>query len=341
MAVATSDGLRLSVAMAVYNGARYLTEQLDSIARQSRTPDELVISDNHSTDGTTKIVEAFASSAPFPVRLYVNEANLGIGKNFEQAIRLCSGEVICLSDCDDVWYANKLQRIEEVFSAAPSVGIVFSDADLVRQDLTATGYRLWRSTPVRSQESTEILKKGRTALGALLRWRPAWCGNTMAFRARLNSLILPMPDQRLMWGGNHDAWIALLAVCVTDAGCIPDPLLAYRRHSAQESAGHDKLPPLLRLKRAGRPLVQVVPPGLERFICDRLNSLPEASSYKECILEIQDWARHLSTRVDLPPRRLSRLPSITRELITGRYHRFSNGIVSAVRDIYSAGENTH
>src|ERR1039458_10236882 len=93
MAVATSDGLRLSVAMAVYNGARYLAEQLDSIARQSRAPDELVISDNHSTDGTTKIVEAFASSAPFPVRLHVNEANLGISKNFEQAIRLCSGEV--------------------------------------------------------------------------------------------------------------------------------------------------------------------------------------------------------------------------------------------------------
>lgn len=341
MVVGKSDGSRISVAMAVYNGARYLAEQLDSIARQSRAPDELVISDNHSTDGTTKIVEAFASSAQFPVHLHVNEFNLGIGKNFEQAIRLCTGEVICLSDCDDVWYTNKLQRIEETFSASPAVGIVFSDADLVHQDLTATGYRLWRSTPIRSQESTEILKKGPTALRALFRWRPAWCGNTMSFKAGVNSVILPMPDQCLMRRGNHDLWIALLAACVSDAACIPEPLLAHRRHFAQETAGHDKLPPLLRLKRARRPFVQAVPPDLDRFICDRLKSMPEASSYRDCISEIQAWAHHLSVRTGLPPRRLSRLPSITRELISGRYHRFSNGIVSAARDLYSAGENTH
>lgn len=341
MAVGMSDDSRISVAMAVYNGARYLAEQLDSIARQSRAPDELVISDNHSADGTTKIVETFASSAPFPVRLHVNEANLGIGKNFEQAIGLCSGEIICLSDCDDVWYANKLQRIEEVFSASPSVGIVFSDADLVRQDLTATEYRLWRRTSIRSQEGTEILKKGQTALRALFRWRPAWCGNTMSFRARLNSLILPMPDQCLMWRGNHDVWIALLAACVSDAACIPEPLLAYRRHFAQETAGHDKLPPLLRLKRARRPFVQAVPPDLDCFICDRLKSMPEASRYTECISGIEDWAHHLAARTGLPPRRLSRLPTITRELISGRYHRFSNGIVSAARDLYSAAEVIH
>ena len=340
MTTGTSDGLRISVAMAAYSGAPYLAEQLDSIARQSRAPDELVICYDQPIDETIKIIGEFSSSSPFPVRLHVNEARLGVGKGFEQAIRMCLGDIIFPSDCDDVWYANKLQRIEELFSASPSVGVVFSDADLVHQDLTPTGYRLWRSATIRSQQSTEILKRGRAALRALFRWRPAWCGNTMAFRARLNSLILPMPDQCLMWRGNHDVWIALLAACVSDTACIPEPLLAYRRHSAQTTSGHDKLPPLLRLKRARRPFVQAVPPDLDRFICDRLRSMPEGSSYRDCISEIQDWAHHLAARAGLPPRRLSRLPSITRELICGRYHRFSNGILSAARDLYSAGENT-
>ena len=71
--------------MCTYNGGRFLEEQLLSIAGQTRLPFELVVCDDHSTDATCKIVQAFAASAPFPVRLYVNERNLGSTKNFEHA----------------------------------------------------------------------------------------------------------------------------------------------------------------------------------------------------------------------------------------------------------------
>src|SRR3954470_19039846 len=92
----TSPNNMFSVAMCTYNGARFLGAQLASVAAQTRPPDELVVCDDRSTDETADIVRAFASRAPFPVRLHVNEENLGSTKNFERALSFCEGEVIVL-----------------------------------------------------------------------------------------------------------------------------------------------------------------------------------------------------------------------------------------------------
>lgn len=75
-------GPRISVALATYNGARFLCSQLDSIAAQTRLPDELVIGDDGSADGTVEIIKEFAAVAPFPIRLTINEKNLGFGDDF-------------------------------------------------------------------------------------------------------------------------------------------------------------------------------------------------------------------------------------------------------------------
>src|ERR1022692_1712085 len=90
----------ISLAMAVYNGERFIGEQLESLARQERLPDELVISDDGSSDRTVEIVRDFAARVPFPVRLLIHDQNVGCTKNYERAIRECSGEVIFLCDCD-------------------------------------------------------------------------------------------------------------------------------------------------------------------------------------------------------------------------------------------------
>src|SRR6266849_5683432 len=117
--------------MCTYNGARFLSEQLESIAAQTRVPDELVVCDDGSTDETVEIIKAFVERAPFAVRLEINANNLGSTKNFEKAIGLCQGEIIALADQDDVWYPKKLELLESVFLARPSVGAVFSDADVM------------------------------------------------------------------------------------------------------------------------------------------------------------------------------------------------------------------
>ena len=94
---------RLSIAMCTYNGARFLSEQLESIAVQTRLPDELIVCDDRSTDGSVEIIRNFALHAPFEIRLEINTNNLGSTKNFEKAIGLCKGEIIALADQDDVF----------------------------------------------------------------------------------------------------------------------------------------------------------------------------------------------------------------------------------------------
>src|SRR4029077_8380451 len=113
---------RLSIAMCTYNGARFLPEQLESIAAQTRLPDELVVCDDGSADESAEIVRNFGKNAPFPVRLELNEKNLGATKNFEKAIGLCQGDLISLADQDDVWKPQKLSKLWLVFQENPGAG---------------------------------------------------------------------------------------------------------------------------------------------------------------------------------------------------------------------------
>src|SRR5579872_584318 len=141
MEVARSS-MRLSVALCTYNGAAYLPSQLESIAAQERLPDELVATDDCSTDDTLEILEAFAATAPFPVRISRNVANLGFAQNFARAISLCDGDLIALCDQDDVWMPARLGATEAVLAEDADVGLVCSDAELVDADLRPTGETL-------------------------------------------------------------------------------------------------------------------------------------------------------------------------------------------------------
>src|ERR1022692_2995726 len=105
--------LSISVAMCTFDGGRFLSAQLESIAAQTRPPDELVVCDDGSSDASGNIIKDFARRAAFPTRLVVNDKHLGSTKNFEQAISLCQGTIVALADQDDVWYPHKLQRIEK------------------------------------------------------------------------------------------------------------------------------------------------------------------------------------------------------------------------------------
>ncbi len=109
--------------MAVYNGERFISEQLESFVQQTRLPDELIVSDNVSTDRTAAIVRDFTARAPFPVKLFVNDENLGVGRNFDRAMRECTGDLIFLSDSDDVWYPDKLRLMEQALEQSPQAGL--------------------------------------------------------------------------------------------------------------------------------------------------------------------------------------------------------------------------
>jgi glycosyltransferase involved in cell wall biosynthesis len=216
----------VSIAMCTYNGSRFLGAQLASIAEQTRLPSELVVCDDGSTDSTPEILKAFVDRAPFPVRLIRNEVTLGSTKNFEKAVRLCTGDAIALCDQDDVWQRHKLNWMSQVLKCEPDVGGVFSDALLIDDESKAVAGSLWERVQFTSQMRADLNGK-RGAL--LLLERRAVTGATLLFRSRFVPQVTPIPSEWV-----HDAWIALLVATQSRLRAMPEPLMSYRLHPGQQ-----------------------------------------------------------------------------------------------------------
>ena len=221
--------MKLSVALCTYNGSRHLREQLDSIARQSRPPDELVVCDDVSQDATIEILNDFAGQCEFPVRIQRNERTLGSTKNFEHAITVCDGDVIALCDQDDVWEPRKLALLEDALARHPEAAYVFSDAHVVDECLQPLGHTLWEAVGFGRRE--QRLFEGGQSPAVLLRFNVV-TGATMALRACHRDLILPIPGSWI-----HDGWSALVLSLGAPCAFVDEPLIQYRQHSAQQLGG--------------------------------------------------------------------------------------------------------
>jgi glycosyltransferase involved in cell wall biosynthesis len=325
--------MKLSVAMCTYNGARFLPAQLQSIAVQTRPPDELVVCDDHSTDATCALLDGFAASAPFPVRRHVNARNLGSTKNFEQAIGLCAGDVIALSDQDDVWHPDKLRRSEAALAAAPAAGLVFTNAEVVDQHMRPLGVCLWEC--VRLTPRKQYLVCRGHGFGELLEGNFV-TGATLAFRAVYKDLILPIPaDIRLI----HDGWIACLIAATADLVLIDEPLVRYRQHGRQQIG--TMLPSVipessgLAALREGAHRRTDFDAAIRELgaIKVRLEERVGAYRDRDVIPALVARLGHLETRARLPRSRLSRVPYVLRELFSWRYHAYSKGLGSAAKDL--------
>lgn len=214
-----STSTKISIAMAVYNGECFIRDQLDSFLRQTRCPDELVVSDNASIDSTVNIVHDFAKHAPFPVRVLINERNLGVTKNFERAIRECTGDVIFLSDCDDVWYTRKIAVMREALARWPQAGAAICEADFVDEELCPITTRSFWA--LRELAYRPWVRRGSFAQGKCFNHYLVPTGNCLAFRAQFRSLIIPLPECEEFRHGGHDYFIAWVIACSGAAGIIP------------------------------------------------------------------------------------------------------------------------
>jgi glycosyl transferase family 2 len=328
--------VRISVAMCTYNGAEFLPAQLQSIITQSRRPDEIVICDDGSTDATQTLLEQFAIESPVPINLHFNQQNLGSIKNFEQAITLCTGDVIALSDQDDVWCRDKLQLIEDAFNQSPFAGLVFSDAEIVDEHLNPLNRRMWNDVGFDAHKR-KLVRTGRT-LEVLI---PGWTvtGATMAFRSRFVKLSLPIPEGIEMI---HDGWIALTVAAVADVVALDEPLIQYRQHEKQqigapaqkaaapEMHGMQAIETALRRRNSGAGLHKILE-TLEARLLDQSGNFDT----RKALSFVGDYAFHLNARANLPQRRLNRVPGILRELLSLRYHEYANGFKSAAKDLVS------
>ena len=141
--VGAETGVKAGIVLATYNGAQFLPEQLQSFLTQERLPDELLVSDDASTDDTLAIVEGFARKAPFPVRVSVNPERLGFIQNFAKALALSDADVIFMSDQDDVWFPAKLATMLAAVEEHPDKLLFVCDAELVEEDLSPTGLTIF------------------------------------------------------------------------------------------------------------------------------------------------------------------------------------------------------
>lgn len=339
--------MNISVVMATYNGEKHLLEQLDSISNQTRPPDELVVQDDSSTDATAHIVREFARDAGFPVNLSANPRNLGSTVTFEKAIRRASGDLIFLSDQDDVWVPSKLELLEKGFTELPSVGLIFSDAMLVDEDLRPLGLTLWETLGI---EGTHLAAFRQGRAFEALRPHNLVTGATLGFRSIYRDVILPIPQQfsTLI----HDGWIALLIAAVSDVAYIEEALILYRQHPSQQLGAvinREEAPSTLdkseaRVRVLSRLIRLAYTSMRDRHgyqedidflstVLERVRMAPSAAAARKNADAISDELRHHWRRTNMPKRPTERLRVVSEELRRGAYDRYSQGLKSAIRDL--------
>lgn len=208
----------VSIALATWNGEKFLPQQLESILRQTHTNLEIIICDDGSSDKTVHIIESFMRNDP-RVHLFQNETPLGVLKNFEKAIALCSGEYIALSDQDDIWVHDK---IELMLNALDESVMAYHDDFLMRTDATLEAdslFSFWQIVPIKTNYTKALLFDNWIS------------GHTMLFRSVLKDFILPIDTQV----GFHDLWIALVASKVGTVRYIDRSLVYWRQHESNTS----------------------------------------------------------------------------------------------------------
>jgi glycosyltransferase involved in cell wall biosynthesis len=319
---------RVSVALCTFEGERYVSSQLESLLAQTRLPDELVVCDDGSRDGTLRHLIRFAARAPFPVRVEVNEERLGATANFEKAIALCTGDLIAPCDQDDVWRPVRVARAIEVFESDPRIGMAFSDADVVDEELRPLGHRLWKAVGF-SRSGRGMVRRARAFDAFLRRWIVT--GTTMTFRSVYRPLVLPIPRSWV-----HDAWIAMLVAAVAPVALIDEPLVLYREHPGQ-LLGAAREGPLGFLRRAretgsGEYAIEAERFRLLRQRLEDQGHLGRDPSLRER-LDAKVAHQDLRLAISRDSSRASRIAAALRELARGGYSRYSARTFVVLKDL--------
>lgn len=320
----------VSIAMCTYNAEKFILEQLESFLRQTQLPAELVIQDDHSTDGTLKLVTSFIARAPFPVSVEQNATRLGPTGNFERSMGRCRGDIIMFSDADDIWYPDRIEATAKLLVDS-KVGCIFSDADLVNVDASPRGVTLWESIGFSSRDQDAVAAGHLT--DALFR-RTIGFGGTMTVRRVVVQAALPIPRP---WG--HDNWTAVISAALFDVALLRRSLMMYRQHGAQYSGARGQgLWNRVRAAKDLQPQRDWVPRGSSfRELVHRLDKLRgvalDADRIERVRADALAKADHQQMREELPEKLTSRVGPVLKDVVTLRYRRFSNGLLSALRDL--------
>ena len=317
-----SKRMQVDVVLCTFNGERFLSAQLDSIERQSRRPDRVLVFDDGSTDGTLRILEGFRPRLPLAVT--VNPVRLGPAANFSQALGLAIADVVFLCDQDDVWQPGKVQAILDLLSARPQVLLACSDARLI----DATGTLMRGSLLARIDALSAPQLTAPQLFEALLR-RNLVTGATCAVRRDLLAFALPVPE-----GFWHDEWLALVAAACDGVAWSDRMLTDYRLHDAN-TAGIEQIG--WRATLSGIAIDEV---AYQSAKAKRLAELAAALRRRVTVAKadrlaaVDAAAGHWLARANRPPWGRGRLSAVMTEFRRGGYRRFGAGWRSALRDLW-------
>ena len=204
----------ISVCLPTFNGEKFIKEQIESILPQLELEDEVIISDDSSTDNTIKIIKSFSDK-----RIILLENNIFKNPiyNLENALNLSKGEFIFLADQDDIWETNKVSICKNKLK---TYDLVVSNCTIINEDGSSTTESLYEIRNSRIGFIKNLIKN-------------SYCGCCMAFKSKLLQKCLPFPINLPM----HDQWIGLMAEITGNPVFINDKLIRYRKHHGNLTFG--------------------------------------------------------------------------------------------------------
>lgn len=321
------EPLSVSVAMCTYNSERFLRPQLQSIAAQTRLPDEVVVCDDGSRDNTLKILRQWDELVPFSVRIVQNTENLGYTKNFEQAMRLCTGDVVFLSDHDDVWLSGRIARCMEAFETDPELGLVTTNAEIIDADGV-------------SQEMT--LREFVDRMHIHEFWRfffppgqrmELWTGCTMAVRRSLLAEVFPIPETLAC----HDVWLYMTLPLYAKIRYLDACLIQYRLHGGNHSTA-----PTAQQLRENPPrwhyfntILHTLAehPLLFESLAAQAETLPDGELKTSYLAQLSRHREHFDKRARIQQGFLKNFGLFFSEMISGAYFRHPQAFRSMGYDV--------
>lgn len=325
--------MRLSVIVRTPEEPRRSHAHLESIAAQTRPPDELILCGDGPAEEALEAARALLADAPFPVRTVPASGGADLRSAVGAALELCDGDVIVLSERDSVWLPEKLLRMAQAFSESPGAGLVLADAELVDESLRPFGCSLWECIGFGQAEQKAFREKKR--LPALSR-QDAIASATIAFRSAYKRLILPFPTDIPV-----TAWVALVVGAVAQISLVGARLSKYRLREGMQfgdegPAAPDGAKEATAARGRDELSEQVYLLGL---VSERLSAFDSSGGAGQGS-ELAGRMAHLLARSNLPAGRPRRTKYVIKELVTRRYHLYSYGLHSALKDILLAPDRS-
>lgn len=211
--------MKISVCMATYNGEKYIREQLESILSQLSADDEVIISDDGSSDETIAVVRSVNDPR---IKIIFNDGPRGYTNNFENSLKNCTGGIIFLADQDDVWLPGKVNKYIELLK---DYDFIVGDCRVVDDKLGVLSVSHFKSCNVKKGFFNNLTF-------------PRYIGACMAFNRNVLSMALPFPSHTKYIA--HDYWLSLIAELKYNVCLLNEPFMLYRRHSSNASTGGEK-----------------------------------------------------------------------------------------------------